>query len=309
MAAKQNSKEIKLIAIDVDGTLLNSDLQLSSRNEETLKRVTAMGIHVILATGKSRVAGLDLIKRINITSPGIYLQGLCTYDSDGGVIRQQILDPAIARQAITFAEDRDFTVIAYSSSRILVRKHDDRILEGTVRYHESMPDAIGPLQNIVGELPLNKLLLIGEPARIKALRWQLNAQLGGACRLMQAGVPDMLEVLPPGASKGHALKLLINDMGIAPEYVMALGDAENDIEMIELAGIGVAMGQASQHVRDCADYVTGTNDEDGVAQAVERFVLKTETEVAKPRSEDGAGPRAAKAKAPVAETKSEESKA
>jgi hypothetical protein len=69
------------------------------------------------------------------------------------------------------------------------------------------------------------------------------------------------------------------------------------------------MGQASQHVRDSADYVTGTNDEDGVAQAVERFVLKTETEVAKPRSEDGAGPRAAKAKAPVAETKSEESKA
>lgn len=307
MAAHQKPNAIRLIAVDIDGTLLNSDLQLSARNEETLRRVTAQGIHVILATGKSRVAGEDLIKRLNITSPGIYLQGLCTYDSDGGVIRQQILDPAIARQAITFAEDRDFVVIAYSSSRILVRKHDDRILEGTVRYHESMPEAIGPLQNIVGELPLNKLLLIGEPTRIKALRWQLNAQLGSACRLMQAGVPDMLEVLPPGASKGHALKLLINDMGIAPDHVMALGDAENDIEMIELAGIGVAMGQASQHVKDSADYVTGTNDEDGVAQAVERFVLKTEAD--QPRSEDGAGPRASKSEASAAETTAEESKA
>ena len=90
---------------------------------------------------------------------------------------------------------------------------------------------------------------------------------------MQAGVPTMLELLPPGSSKASALKVLLQDLKIAPENVMAMGDAENDIEMIQLAGVGVAMGQAEQAVKDAADYVTASCDQDGVAQAIERYVL------------------------------------
>jgi hydroxymethylpyrimidine pyrophosphatase-like HAD family hydrolase len=114
----------------------------------------------------------------------------------------------------------------------------------------------------------------GEARKIKALRWQLGKQLDGAGRLVQAMIPDMLEVLPPNASKGAALKTLLKELGVAPQNVLAMGDGENDIEMLQLAGIGVAVGNADQRLKDIADHVVGTNDEDAVAQVIERFVLK-----------------------------------
>src|SRR5690606_17087092 len=109
---------------------------------------------------------------------------------------------------------------------------------------------------------------------INALRWQLNMQLGGTARLVQAGIPDMLEILPPGTSKGSALKTLLKEMNIAPANVLAIGDGENDIEMLQLAGIGVAMGNALQPVKDIANHVVSNNDADGVAEAIEAFALK-----------------------------------
>jgi hydroxymethylpyrimidine pyrophosphatase-like HAD family hydrolase len=103
-------------------------------------------------------------------------------------------------------------------------------------------------------------------------------QLNGSSRLMQAGVASMMEVMPHGASKGTALKMLLNEMNLTPDKVMALGDGENDIEMIQLAGIGIAVENAAQKVKDAANHVVATNDEDGVADAIERFVLKTAPE-------------------------------
>jgi Cof subfamily protein (haloacid dehalogenase superfamily) len=177
-------------------------------------------------------------------------------------------------------------MFAYSGEHILARSHNQEFADGMAAYHEIAPEAVGPLQNRVGQQPIHKLIAIGDPHAIKALRWQLSMQIGGAGRLMQAGVPRMVEILPPGSSKGTALGQLLKDLKIAPENVMAIGDAENDIEMIELVGVGVAMGQADQHVKDAADYVTGTCDQDGVAQAIERFVLtEAETEAAEAKAE------------------------
>jgi hydroxymethylpyrimidine pyrophosphatase-like HAD family hydrolase len=102
----------------------------------------------------------------------------------------------------------------------------------------------------------------------------------GQARLMQAMIPDMLEVLPPNASKGNALKVLLKHVGVKAEHVLAMGDGENDIDMVQMAGIGVAVGNAFQGLKDIADHVVGTNDEDGVAQALEQFVLKKPLETA-----------------------------
>jgi Cof subfamily protein (haloacid dehalogenase superfamily) len=116
-------------------------------------------------------------------------------------------------------------------------------------------------------------MAVGDPRQISALRWQLGAQLGKSVRLMQAGLANMLEILPPGASKGAALRQLAHEMKFKPDEIMAIGDAENDIEMLQFAGIGVAMGHAPENVRQAADHITATHDDDGVAQAIERFVL------------------------------------
>lgn len=270
---------IKLIVVDLDGTLLNSQHEISERNEKALKAAHEQGVQIVLATGKTRTSALSVIARLGLNTPGIYLQGLAIYEGDGVLRHQSVLAPAIARQVITFGEDRGYTMVAYSGTRMLVRKHDKNsaIL---VEFGEPEPEVIGPLQNLLDDTPINKVLAIsgGNHKRINALRWQLGMQIGGAARLVQAGIPDMLEILPPGASKGAALRRLLKHMNITPEQVIAIGDGENDIEMLQVAGIGVAVGNAGKAVQEAAKHIVASNDEDGVAEAVEQFVLrKTET--------------------------------
>ena len=269
-----NDTHIKLVVLDIDGTLLNSNLELTERNETALKAAIADGAQVVLATGKTRNAGMKVAERLGLTTPGIYLQGLTIYEADGTISFQQTLDEAVARQVLTYGTERGFKFIAYSGTRMMIPRRDPEIMDGLMRYHEPEPEVVGPLVNLVGKVSINKLMAIGEPRAITALRWQLEAQLNGAARLMQAGIASMLEILPPGASKGTALRHLLQRMNIDRAHVMAMGDAENDTEMLQLAGLGVAIGNASAALKKVAKHVAPTNDEDGVADSIERFVIK-----------------------------------
>ncbi len=272
------TRPIQLIVTDIDGTLLNSKSELSERNQKALKAAMDKGVQVVLATGKSYDSGQYVVKRLNLNTPGVYTQGTTIFNADGTLRSQQTLPPAVARQVITFAEDRGFVMAIYTGKRILVRKAHSRMEELYSHYHEPVPEGVGPLQNVLEDIPINKLLVTspGNPREIMSLRWLLNYQINGSARLLQAGIPDMMEILPPGASKGAAVKMLLKDMKVAPENVLALGDAENDVEMLQLVGIGVAVGNASDHVKQVANVVVSNNDEDGVAEAVERFVLTPE---------------------------------
>ncbi|MBI5671216.1 MAG: HAD family hydrolase [Chloroflexi bacterium] len=280
------TQPIRLIVSDIDHTLLNKEHQLTDRTEAALRSAMDKGVQVVLATGKTMHSAADIIRKLNLTTPGIYAQGTIAYNADGTLRHQYTLEPAVARQIITFAEDRGFSVVAYSGNRLLLRRPHPAFTDMMERYHEPTPEVVGPLQNVMGSLPINKLVAFSfdedAPRKIVALRWQLNMQIDtSAARLMQAGVSQMIEILPPGASKGAMLRQLLKDLQIRPEEVLAVGDAENDIEMIQLAGVGVAVGNAAPHVQAVADYVAPRYDEDGVANAVERFVLKRD-ETAQP---------------------------
>ncbi len=268
---------IQLIAVDLDGTLLNSQHELSERNEKALKAAMKQGVHIILATGKTRNSALKVISQLGLESPGIYLQGLAIYNGDGTLRHQSLLDTGIARQVITYAEDRGFSIVAYSGARILVRNLNEgtELLE---KYGEPQPEVVGALQNILDTVPINKLMAIKmrDHRGITALRWQLKMQIDGAARLVQAGIADMLEILPPGGSKGTALKTLLKELNIPASRMIAIGDGENDIEMVQMAGVGVAMGNATAQLKAVTEHVVASHNEDGVAEAVERFVLKTE---------------------------------
>lgn len=304
------TERIQLIVVDLDGTLLNSQHALSERTEKTLKAAMEQGVKVIIATGKTRGSAKDIIAQLGLTTPGIYVQGLVVYNGDGTIRYQKTLDKSLIRKVITFAEDRGFSIMAYSGDNILVRSINADI--GVVlAYNETHPKEVGPLQNHIESTPINKIIAIkkGEIRKVNALRWQLSMQVEGIGRVMQAGVPDMLEVLPLGISKASALKTLLKEMDIRAENVIALGDGENDIEMIRLAGIGIAMGNADAAVKEAADYVVSTNDEDGVAEAIERFVLpkpvepETPTEAAPVSTEADASPKPeSETEAPQAET-------
>ncbi len=264
---------VQLIVSDIDGTLLNSDHNLSERSIKALRAAHAQGVKIALATGKAAMAGKTIIEQVGIPMYGIYVQGLLLMNEDGRVFGQQSLHPDIARQVITYADERGFAIIAYGSDRLYARSITPQVRDYTVPYHEMLPEAVGALQNILWNTAIHKLSIIGEARAITGLRWQLNAQLNGKVRLMQAGLPEMLEVLPTGGGKGAALKTLLKELSIKPEHVLAIGDAENDIEMIQMAGVGVAVGNADDKTKAAAKHIVASNDLDGFAEAVERFVL------------------------------------
>jgi Cof subfamily protein (haloacid dehalogenase superfamily) len=193
------------------------------------------------------------------------------YNGDGTVRVNTVMKKHILRRIITFAEDRGFGVLAYSGNRLLARRTDE-ITEKIADYGEPVAEAIGPLVNHLDTIEVNKLLLYGHESKIAALRWQLSKQLDGEIHLTRSNVKGIVEVLPANASKGRAVMRVMKDLNIPPENTMAIGDGENDIEMLQAVGTKIAMGNAVQSLKDIATQVVGNNDADGVAQAIEMFV-------------------------------------
>lgn len=287
-------KNIKLIVVDIDGTLLDDNHSMSDRNRDTLLNAIKSGIKVVVATGKTRSGNESVLAALNLDTPGIYVQGLMICEANGNIRHQQTLDPDLARRVITFAEQRGFDVIAYSGNRLLTKMSVKQV-DDIIQYHEPLPEPIGPLVNHLGIVPMNKLLLVGDPRKLKALRWQLEKQLDGQVSFTSTNVTNMLEVMPLGTSKGKALKVLIHDMGIAAEDVMVIGDGENDLEMFKLAGLSIAVGNANPKLIAVADEVVSSNNESGVAEAVEKFILPDETKE-EPKAEAKAEPNGDDAK-------------
>jgi hypothetical protein len=266
---------IKLVAIDLDGTLLNSQHELSARNEQALYQAMKEGVQIVLATGKTRYSALDLIRHLDLKSAGIYSQGLILYDGDGTVRFQHTMDDEVARQVIDYADLHEISLLVYSGMSLYTNQFTDDPTRIT-QYGEPEPIVEAKLCDIVGNVPINKLIFMDTPSTITKIRAELADQLAGRATVVQA-LEEMLEVMPNGISKGTAFRFLVDDIGLRQAETMAIGNAENDIEMIEAAGIGVAVENSMDSLKAVADVIVPSNDDDGVAVAIDRFVIQQQT--------------------------------
>ncbi len=266
------NKEIKLVAIDLDGTLLNSRHELSDRNRSALESAQQRGIAVVFATGKTRHAAASLIKALGINSPGIYMQGLITYNADGSVRTRIVMERESVSRVISLGKEFGFSALAYSDNRAFALRVDEFTTKLT-EFGEPQAETIADWRELLDSFDINKVVLYGEEDRVATMRQALEARLDGAVHVTRANVDGMIEVLPANASKGQAVKTLLEELGIDPSNVLALGDGENDIEMLQAVGIGAAMGNATQKLKDIADVIVPSNEEDGVAFALEEFAL------------------------------------
>jgi Cof subfamily protein (haloacid dehalogenase superfamily) len=262
---------IRLIAADIDGTLLNSQHQLSARNEQALRKAMAQGVGIVLATGKTQHSAVPLIQQLGLRLPGVYVQGLLIAEPDGTVRYQRLLEPDLAHEVADLATSAGCSMVAYAGRRLLTNVRD-AYTDVFIRYHEPTPEAFGSWGKLLDENPINKYIMVSTKERIDALRPEVEAHINGRATIVQA-LDYMLEILPLGGSKGDGVGRLLADLDVPAEQVLALGDGENDVEMLQLAGIGVAMANGMASAKQAADYVTASHDEDGVALAIERFVL------------------------------------
>ena len=270
---------INAIVTDVDGTLLNSSQELTMRTEVAIARAAACGVPVILATGKSRGPwARRLLPKLPVPMPGVFIQGLLTCDADGTVLESIELEPDVASDVVEFAKANGASLVAFCGSRILCEARDENT-DLVLAYGEPTPEAVGDLrENMVDAgIAVNKLLLFADEDTnaMPTLRAAAEKRFDDRCSITTA-VPGMLEFLPKGASKGAAVERLLKRLDIDPRNVLALGDGENDVEMLRLAGTAVAMAGSSAKVVAAAGGVVGaSNDENGVAAAIETYVLST----------------------------------
>mmetsp|Transcript_29076 Transcript_29076/g.38232 ORF Transcript_29076/g.38232 Transcript_29076/m.38232 type:complete len:352 (-) Transcript_29076:225-1280(-) len=268
------------IASDIDGTLLNSSKTVSKRNADAVRKARAKGILFFPATGKSRQGVYnalgDLGEELKADGcPGVYLQGLIVYGhGQDNVIFERLLPQSPVDKVVQFCTENNVSLLAYHGDRILCNKRDQNI-DKLIDYCEPTPEEIGPLNVAMKEngQVYHKMILMGNDAdQITSIRPAVEKLVGSEAVITQA-LGDMLEVLPPGGSKGDGVSQLLNHLNIVPSSLLALGDAENDIEMLKLAGIGVVMGNANEDIFQITKYRTSSNDCDGVAEAIELYCI------------------------------------
>lgn len=262
---------IKLIALDLDGTILHEDMTISPRVRRALAAAMARGIHVTLASGRGYSSMRRWAEELHITVPLITYQGAAVVDV---ATRQMLYERTFTRALLpdlsAFAREHGLELTVYADGLIYVE--DKRSSDAFYEQWFGLPSRVVPaLANAVQQDPL-KLLIIGAGPDLDALHPVIAERFGGRLQIMRS-YTYFLEGLALGADKGAALAWVAERLGVRRDETMALGDSGNDIAMVAWAGLGVAMGNAIDEVKRVADYVAPSMDQDGAAEAIERFCL------------------------------------
>lgn len=265
------NRPIRLVALDVDDTLLTDDLTISPRVRQAIHEAMARGVTVILATGRMFPAARPYAKELGLTGPLITYNGALIRTEDGDTWWHRPVPRPLALEVLDRAEAEGWDVQCYCDDRLFV----PRIDEG-VRYYLDIANVpaqtCSDMRALLQERETTKLLAIGEPEETARRAEALTEAFAGRLTIT-ISKPRFVEMLDASVSKAAALAEVARRLSVPRDQVLAIGDSFNDLEMIRWAGVGVAMGNAHPEVRARADFVVATNMEEGVAEALERFVL------------------------------------
>lgn len=266
----------KLLVLDVDGTLLNDAKEISKRTLAALLKVQQMGVRIVLASGRPTYGLLPLAKSLELKSYGGYI---LSYNgcqvisaSNGEVLLERRINPEMLPYLEKKAHKNDFAIFTY---------HDDTIITNDPENEHIRREAELNNQRIIKEenfsiaidfAPCKCMLVSDDEASLIALEEHWKKHLNGALDVFRSE-PYFLEVVPCSIDKANALGALMEQLEVKREEVIVIGDGVCDVTMIQLAGMGIAMGHSQDSVKACADYVTASNEEDGVAQAVENVII------------------------------------
>ncbi|KAL2544813.1 haloacid dehalogenase-like hydrolase family protein [Forsythia ovata] len=270
------------IFCDMDGTLLNSKSQISLSTAKALKEATSRGVKVVISTGKARPAVINILKTVDLAgkdgiasefSPGVFVQGLLVYGRRGREIFRKNLDPNVCREALLYSLKHKVPLIAFSEDRCLTLFEHPLVDSLHTVYHEPKADIIPSVEQLLAGVDIQKVIFLDTAEGVSTtLRPYWADATGDHASVVQA-VPDMLEIVPSGTSKGSGVRMLLDHLGVTPKEVMAIGDGENDVEMLDLASLGVALSNGSEKAKAVANVIGISNDEDGVADAIYRYAF------------------------------------
>lgn len=249
MSDLKKDVKIKLIALDMDGTLLNDKHEVSKANRQAIKEAQEKGVYVVLSTGRSLRTCKEHAESLELTSYLVTVNGSEIWDSSGELVERNFVKPESIHWMWELTKHHNTKFWAISTEN---------------NYFNEMPEDIHGIEWL--KFGFN----IDDDAVREAIMKQLQEK--GEFELTNS-TPTNIEVNPIGINKAKGLKLVCERLEIEMDNVMSVGDSLNDLAMIQEAGLGIAMGNAQELVKEAANWVTGTNNEDGVAIAIRKWVL------------------------------------
>lgn len=268
--------EYKLIVLDIDGTLTNSKKEITPATKEALIKIQEQGVYVAIASGRPTPGTRKVAEELELSRFGNFVLSF----NGGRVIncktKEVVLDKTIsAEMAGVLCEEaikHGVGILTYDNEYALAGTEVDEYMELEARINSIEMKQVGNFKDYV-DFPVNKCLMTGKPERMAELEKELKEKYAGKLNIFRSE-PFFLELMPKGIDKAAVLKNFLPFLGITRDEVICCGDGYNDKTMIEFAGLGVAMANARDEVREVADYVTKSNDEDGIVQVIEKFILK-----------------------------------
>lgn len=262
----------RMLAIDMDDTLLGQDLKISAGTVERIQKAKEKGVRVVIATGRMFQAIIPYLRQLELTDPAIVYNGAMVQRLEDE--QPEVHHPVpvkLGRELANRVEDMDSQLNAYIHDQLFVRKRTPQVF----RYMEATgvdSTEVGLLGEYLQQNPTKLLVIHDNLDEIEEMQQTLTQEFGEQLSIFRSK-PNYIEVTAKGISKGKALAELAQKMGIDQSQVIAIGDSQNDLEMIKWAGLGVAVANARPEVKEVADFVTGSCEEDGVAQVIDRFIL------------------------------------
>mgnify|MGYP002616489246 FL=1 len=273
-----NSIAYRAIALDLDGTLTNHDKEVTPITRQALMKAQKNGAHIILASGRPTYGIAPIADHLEINKYDGYVLSY-----NGGKIvkwqtKEEIYSNHLPNDVIpilyNYAKEKSHALLGYSGKEIITEMPDDKYVKEESRINKMQ---IRKINNLMESLEPNptKLLMTGDPSLMIKAEEELSELVGNRMDVFRSA-PFFIELVPRGIDKAQSLNRLLGLIGLTPNDMIAFGDGYNDLSMLKLAGIGVAMANAVPEVRAEADFITKSNEEDGVAFAIQKFCYNTD---------------------------------
>jgi Cof subfamily protein (haloacid dehalogenase superfamily) len=269
--------DYKLVMLDVDGTLIDETKVISPRVKTAIRQVQDIGVTVGLCTGRLAITCTQIVEELQLNSYGVYYSGALLKNLlTGDVLKQHLFPSDIAQDIVRFAREQNLYLEVHTENDYFYELQDS--------YSDFQDDTLGltPIYTDILDVitqhdhDILKLQFVTESSA--ALEKINNLKHNNGCIELSTGKAPgypmtFINVIPAGISKGSGVQEIAQAMGISLDQVIAVGDSVGDIEALEIAGLGVAMGNAEEELKQHADYIAASVWEDGVAQILERFLL------------------------------------
>ncbi|TFH90599.1 Cof-type HAD-IIB family hydrolase [Vibrio ouci] len=265
----------KLIALDMDGTLLTSEKAISHRTQQAIAQARKQGVKVVLASGRPLDGMQAKIDELDITGDSefvVYFNGSMVKEiGSGKLIHSAMISGRDAKRVATLARELGGYCHAFSTELGLITPELNEFTDIEASINQ-IPVTVKDFNELDDGHPIIKAMIVAAPDTLTAISKTLPAQYREEFTVVQSA-PIFLEFLNKDSNKGVGIKAIADHMGISAEHVICMGDAENDHHMIKYAGLGVAMENAMEETKAIADHITLSNNDDGVAAVIEAFVL------------------------------------